>query len=260
MPGTTRDATQPASMAPAAPGLSTRPDAAARQVSGGGAVEMVSVAGASGRSLTRTSWSGDPTGHGHGDRTAPSAGSGPCRPRHRDRRQQVDLVKDRGPTTRQCSTRPRATGCGFSTTRLSSTSRLHRRADAEVLETRQDRAHEADARSDAGAQQVCRSRDRRESTGEPRQNTRPHPLRGADRRGAAVVCLLHQRRHDAPFLVRAVPREQAAREIRVRRDADPDPGTAAREGGRAPKGAAGANARRSREGRRRQERGTGRPY
>ena len=39
---------------------------------------------------------------------------------------------------------------------------------------------------------------------------RANHVRGADWRRAAVVRLLHQRRHDLSFLVRALPREPVA--------------------------------------------------
>src|SRR5207237_5263769 len=84
------------------------------------------------------------------------------------------------------------------------------------------------ARPNAGAQQVRRGGDRRESAGEPGTQARAHSVRGADRHRAAVVRLLHQRRDDVSLLVRALSRQPAAAEIRVRRVADSHAGAEAR--------------------------------
>ena len=65
----------------------------------------------------------------------------------------------------------------------------------------------------------------------PGRRARPHPVRGADRRRAAVVRLLHQRRDDVSLLVRALPRQPAAREVRLRRHADPHQGPPPQEEG-----------------------------
>ena len=231
------------------------------KVSGGGAVEMVSVAGAK-----KAIFDADvvvlviDAAAGASDQDAAIGGEA-------DRAgrgivivaNKWDLVKDRGPDYSRCSTRPRGTGCGFSTTRPSSTSRrMTGERTPKVLETIDKIAHTRRMRVPTPElNKFVEAVTAANPPVSPGSNTRPHPLRGADRRGAAVVCLLHQRRHDAAFLVRAVPREQAAREVRVRRHADPHPGAPPGERGRASQGSAGANER-GRKGRRREKRGTGR--
>src|SRR5207249_3510583 len=52
------------------------------------------------------------------------------------------------------------------------------------------------------------------------------PVRRANRRGAAVVRLFHQRGDDLPFLVPAIPGQPAARAFRFFRYADSRPGQA----------------------------------
>ena len=68
----------------------------------------------------------------------------------------------------------------------------------------------------------------------PGRRARADPVRGADRRRAAVVRVLHQRRDDVSFLLRAVPHQPAARAVRLRRHADPHPGAAPRRAKCAP--------------------------
>ena len=51
---------------------------------------------------------------------------------------------------------------------------------------------------------------------EPGAPARSHSLRGADQRGAAHVRVLHQRRHQLPLFVRALPGQPAARGVRLR--------------------------------------------
>src|SRR6185503_18964436 len=68
--------------------------------------------------------------------------------------------------------------------------------------------------------------DRRSSPRQSRPPRSPHPLRRPDRRGAAGVRLLHQRRDVIPLLVRALPGQQAAGIVRAGGDADQDSGEA----------------------------------
>ena len=96
------------------------------------------------------------------------------------------------------------------------------------------RAHGEAAR---GVDRVAAARQRRVPTAElnkflervtaahpPASKTRPrgaHSLRRADRRRAADVRALHQRRDRVALLLRAVPGEPAARVVRIRGHADP---------------------------------------
>ena len=82
--------------------------------------------------------------------------------------------------------------------------------------------------------------------GEPGQEERARALRRADRRGAADVRVLHQRRDHVPLLVRALPGQPAARVVRLRRHADPagSPRPAARGEARVVAGEDAADARR----------------
>src|SRR6185503_17511124 len=68
--------------------------------------------------------------------------------------------------------------------------------------------------------------DRRSSPRQSRPPRSPHPLRRPDRRGAAGVRLLHQRRDVIPLLVRALSGQQAAGIVRAGGDADQDSGEA----------------------------------
>ena len=100
-----------------------------------------------------------------------------------------------------------------------------RRARAEgARDDRQDCGDPAQAHSDARPQQVHRGHHGRESAGQPRPQARAHHVRGADRRRAALVRVLHQRGHDVSFLLRALPHQPASRELWIRRDAHPAPG------------------------------------
>ena len=69
-------------------------------------------------------------------------------------------------------------------------------------------------------QPLRRARRPRAPAVDPGQAAREDPLRRADRRGAAAVRVLHQRRHGVPLLVRALPHQQPARDVRLRGVAD----------------------------------------
>ena len=97
-----------------------------------------------------------------------------------------------------------------------------RRSHAEAA--RDDRPRRQGApppRPDRRAEPVRRSGDADARAGEPGQEERARALRRADRRGAADVRVLHQRRDHVPLLLRALPGQPAARIVRLRRDADP---------------------------------------
>ena len=66
------------------------------------------------------------------------------------------------------------------------------------------------------------------SAGQPGPPRSADHVRRADQRRAADVRVLHQRRHDVPFLVHAVSREPAPGRVRLRRDAYPDSSPEAR--------------------------------
>src|SRR5262249_28579447 len=87
----------------------------------------------------------------------------------------------------------------------------------------------ADARADAGAQQIPRAGHRRESAGQSRAETRAHHVRRANRGRAAVVRFLHERRDDVSLFVRAVSRQPAEAHVRVRGLADSASGAPAEE-------------------------------
>ena len=59
--------------------------------------------------------------------------------------------------------------------------------------------------------------------GEPGPAGGPHPVCCADGGRAPDVRVLHERRDELPFLLRAVPAEPPARRVRLPRYADPDP-------------------------------------
>src|SRR5262249_22640161 len=83
--------------------------------------------------------------------------------------------------------------------------------------------------SDAGPQRVHRRDHGGEPAGQSRPQTRPDHVRGADRRRAAVVRVLYERRDDVPFFVRTIPAQSAARTIRLRRHADSSAGSTPRQ-------------------------------
>ena len=92
-----------------------------------------------------------------------------------------------------------------------------------VLETIDKVAEATNAEnSDRRAQPLRASRDRGPPAREPRPPARPDPLRRADRHRAALVRVLHERRHGVSLLVRAVSGESTAGVVRLDGDADQD--------------------------------------
>ena len=67
--------------------------------------------------------------------------------------------------------------------------------------------------ADAGAESLHRADHQRTSAGESRAPQRARAVRGADRRRAADVRAVHERRDEAAFFLRAVSREPAARGV-----------------------------------------------
>src|SRR5579864_4731238 len=96
-----------------------------------------------------------------------------------------------------------------------------RRADAEAPRDRRPGGRRtAPPRPDGRVESVPRTGHGPPSSGQPRASRSAHSVWRADGRWAAVVRHFHERGDGAPFLLRALPRQPAARGVWVRGRAD----------------------------------------